>query len=315
MNPDNMQETSEETIEFLYDDSPGTRLDVYLSQIVEGLSRSYIQKLIKDGRVSVNGKTNDVKKHQLKENDLVRLTLPMPERLAAEAENIPLDIVYEDDQVIVVNKPQGMVVHPAPGNYSGTLVNALMYHCKDQLSTINGIIRPGIVHRIDKDTSGLLMIAKTDLAHRALAEELKAYKSERIYYALVCGEVKNERGTIKTFMNRSSKNRLKMAVSKEGREAITHYEVVKRYHQYTLVKCQLETGRTHQIRVHLQHIGYPIVGDPLYGNPSAKLKHDGQLLHAASLGFTHPVTGEFMRFTTALPDYFQKILDKLEGAL
>lgn len=315
MNPDPIQELSEETIEFLYDDSPGTRLDVYLSQIVEGLSRSYIQKLIKEGRVSVNGKTNDVKKHQLKENDLVILTIPKPERLAAEAENIPLDIVYEDEQVVVVNKPQGMVVHPAPGNYSGTLVNALMYHCKDQLSTINGIIRPGIVHRIDKDTSGLLMVAKTDLAHRALAEELKAYKSERIYFALVFGEVKNDSGTIRTYMNRSTKNRLKMAVSKDGREAITHYEVVKRYHQYTLVKCQLETGRTHQIRVHLQHIGYPIVGDPLYGSPSAKLKHDGQLLHAASLGFTHPVTGEFMRFTSDLPDYFQKILAKLEGAL
>lgn len=315
MNPENMQELSEETIEFLYDDAPGTRLDVYLSQIVEGLSRSYIQKLIKEGRVSVNGKTNDVKKHQLKENDQVILTIPKPEKLAAEAENIPIEIVYEDDQVIVVNKPQGMVVHPAPGNYSGTLVNALLYHCKDQLSTINGIIRPGIVHRIDKDTSGLLMVAKTDLAHRALAEELKAYKSERIYYALVCGEMKNESGIIKTFLARSTKNRLKMAVSREGREAITHFEIVKRYHDYTLVKCQLETGRTHQIRVHLQHIGYPIVGDPLYGSPSAKLKHDGQLLHAASLGFTHPVTGEFMRFTSEVPAYFQKILDKLEGAL
>lgn len=305
----------DEIIEFTFDGENGLRLDIYLSQIIEGISRSYVQKLIKEGRVSVNGKANDVKKHQLKAGDEVRLVLPQPELLSAQPENIPIEIVYEDDQVIVVNKPQGMVVHPAPGNYTGTLVNALMYHCKDQLSTINGVIRPGIVHRIDKDTSGLLMIAKTDLAHRTLAEELKAYKSERIYYALVCGEMKNKSGVIKTYLGRSPANRLKMAVLREGREAITHFEVMKHYHDYTLVKCQLETGRTHQIRVHLQHIGYPIVGDPLYGSPKAKLKHDGQLLHAASLGFTHPVTGEFMTFTSELPGYFQKILTKLESEL
>lgn len=305
----------EAPINFTFDDIPSQRLDVYLSQIVEGISRSYVQKLIKDGRVSVNGKTNDVKKHQLKVGDEVQLTLPPPERLSAEPENIPLDVVYEDEQVIVINKPQGMVVHPAPGNYSGTLVNALMYHCKNQLSTINGVIRPGIVHRIDKDTSGLLMVAKTDLAHRKLAEELKAYKSERIYYALVCGEMKQAKGTIKTLIGRAPNNRLKMAVTKDGREAITHFEVAKYYHDYTLVKCQLETGRTHQIRVHFQHIGYPIVGDPLYGSASAKLKHNGQLLHAASLGFTHPISGEFMRFYSELPTYFQNIINKLEGGL
>lgn len=304
-----------ESIVFTFDGEAGLRLDVYLSQIIEGISRSYVQKLIKEGRVTVNGRTNDVKKHQLKVGDEVQLNLPKPEKLSAEPENIPVTIVYEDEQVIVVDKPQGMVVHPAPGNYSGTLVNALMYHCKNQLSTINGVIRPGIVHRIDKDTSGLLMIAKTDLAHRALAEELKAYKSERIYYALVCGELKQEKGTVKTLLGRSTSNRLKMAVTRDGREAVTHYEVVRRYHKYTLVKCQLETGRTHQIRVHMQHIGHPIVGDPLYGSPNDKLKHDGQLLHAASLGFTHPVTGIFMRFSSDLPEYFQKILDKLEGGL
>lgn len=305
----------DEIIEFTFDGEPGLRLDIYLSQIIEGISRSYVQKLIKDGRVTVNEKTNDVKKHQLKVGDEVKLTIPPPELLAALPEDIPVEIVYEDDQVVVVNKPQGMVVHPAPGNYSGTLVNALMFHCKDQLSTINGVIRPGIVHRIDKDTSGLLMVAKTDLAHRALAEELKAYKSERIYYALVCGEMKNKTGTIKTIIGRSPKNRLKMCVMTEGKEAVTHYEVVKHYHDYTLVKCQLETGRTHQIRVHLQHIGHAVVGDPLYGYPLCKLKHNGQLLHAGSLGFTHPVTGEFMRFTCELPAYFQRILDKLEAEL
>lgn len=304
-----------EVVSFVFDDEPGLRLDVYLTQIIEGLSRSYIQKLIKDGRVTVNGQTKDVKKHQLKTGDTVELKLPPPERLSAEPENIPLDVIFEDEQVIVVNKPQGMVVHPAPGNYTGTLVNALLYHCKNQLSTINGVIRPGIVHRIDKDTSGLLMIAKTDLAHRKLAEELKAYKSERIYYALVCGEMKQPSGTIKTIIGRAPNNRLKMAVTKEGREAITHYEAVKYFHNYTLVKCQLETGRTHQIRVHMQHIGYPIVGDPLYGNQNAKLKHNGQLLHAASLGFTHPVSGEFLRFECELPEYFQKILKQLEGDL
>lgn len=301
-------------IAFEYDESISERLDVYLSKNVESLSRSYIQKLIKEGRVEVNGSQNAVKKHLLKLGDQVRLQLPKPERLAAEAEHIPIEIVYEDDQLLIVNKPQGMVVHPAPGNYTGTLVNALLYHCKDQLSTINGIIRPGIVHRIDKNTSGLLMIAKTDIAHRALAEELKAYKSERIYYALVQGTFKTHKGSICTKMARSTVNRLKMAVTREGKDAITHYEVIKDFGNFSLVKCQLETGRTHQIRVHMQHIGHPIVGDPLYGPMQCKLKHEGQLLHAASLGLTHPITGEFMRFEAPLPDYFEKILKTLEGA-
>lgn len=301
-------------IDFEYDEAYSERLDVYLSKNVEGLSRSYIQKLIKEGRVEVNGSQNAVKKHLLKLGDVVRLQMPKPEKLAAEPENIPIEIIYEDEQLIIVNKPQGMVVHPAPGNYTGTLVNALLYHCEDKLSTINGVIRPGIVHRIDKDTSGLLMIAKTDLAHRALADELKAYKSERIYYALVVGRFKEIKGTIKTKMARSSVNRLKMAVSREGREAITHYEVLRDYGNYSLVKCQLETGRTHQIRVHMQHIGHSIVGDPLYGPQNCKLKHEGQLLHAASLGLTHPTTGKFMRFEVPLPDYFEKILKTLEGA-
>lgn len=309
---DKIEETD---ITFTYEGESGIRLDLYLSQITEGMSRSYIQKLIKEGHVSVNEKTKDVKKHLLKAGDQVKLTLPPPERLTAEPENIPLEVVFEDEHVIVVNKKQGMVVHPAPGNYSGTLVNALMYHCKDQLSTINGVIRPGIVHRIDKDTSGLLMIAKSDLSHQKLAAELKAYKSERIYFALVQGEMKNASGTIKTLMGRSPNNRLKMAVTKEGREAITHYEAVKYFHGYTLVKCTLETGRTHQIRVHMQHLGYPIVGDPLYGPVHSKIKHEGQLLHASSLGFTHPLSGEFLTFKSELPDYFKKIIEKLEGEL
>lgn len=302
-------------IEFEYDESYSERLDIYLSQNVEGLSRSYIQKLIKEGRVTVNGKENAVKKHLLKLGDQVKLQMPKPEKLEAEAENIPIEIVYEDEQLVIVNKPQGMVVHPAPGNYTGTLVNALLYHCRNQLSTINGVVRPGIVHRIDKDTSGLLMVAKTDLAHRALAEELKAYKSERIYYALVTGAPKTSSGTIRTNMARSNVNRLKMAVTREGRVAITHYEVVRHFEKYSLVKCQLETGRTHQIRVHMQHIGHPIVGDPLYGPQNCKIKHEGQLLHAASLGLTHPITGEFMKFEAALPDYFETILKTLEGAI
>lgn len=301
-------------IDFEYDEPFTQRLDVYLSMNVESLSRSYIQKLIKEGQVEVNGKRTAVKKQLLKLGDQVSLQLPKPERLAAEAENIPIEVIYEDEQLLIVNKPQGMVVHPAPGNYTGTLVNALLYHCQDQLSTINGIIRPGIVHRIDKDTSGLLMVAKTDVAHRALAEELKAYKSERIYYALVQGSFKTLRGSIQTKMARSSVNRLKMAVSKEGKEAITHYEVIKDLGGFSLVKCQLETGRTHQIRVHMQHIGHPIIGDPLYGPQQCKLKHEGQLLHAASLGLTHPTTGAFMRFEVPLPDYFDKIVKTLEGA-
>ncbi len=306
----------EETIiDFTYDDISSVRLDAYLSQAVEGLSRSYIQKLIKEGRVSVNGQINSVKKCLLKQNDLVRLVIPKPEHLAAEPENIPIEVIFEDEQVIVVNKPQGMVVHPAPGNYSGTLVNALLYHCKGQLSGINGVARPGIVHRIDKDTSGLLMVAKTDLAHRTLAEELKAYKSERIYYALVHGQLKTTQGTVRTNMGRSSSNRLKMAVTREGKEAITHYEVIRGFDKFALVKCQLETGRTHQIRVHMQHLGHPIVGDPLYGRADSKIKHEGQLLHAASLGFTHPVSGEFLKFTCDLPVYFKKILNDLEGKI
>lgn len=304
-----------EPIVFTYDGEEGLRLDLYLSKAVEGLSRSYIQKLIKEGRVSIDGETKNVKKHMLKMGDVVSLKLPPPERLTAVAENLPIEVVFEDEQVIVVNKAQGMVVHPAPGNYSGTLVNALLYHCRDQLSTINGVIRPGIVHRIDKDTSGLLMIAKTDLAHQKLAEELKAYKSERIYYALVQGELKQPKGTIKTQVGRSPNNRLKMAVVREGREAVTHYEAEAYYHGFTLVRCQLETGRTHQIRVHMQHIGHPIVGDPLYGPLHCKIKHDGQLLHASSLGFTHPVTGEFLIFKSELPDYFKQIIEKLKGEL
>lgn len=306
-------DSQETTIDFIYDENEQIRLDIYLSQAVEGLSRSYIQKLIKDGNVSVNQQTKSVKKHLLKNGDLVKLIIPKPERLEAEPENIVIDVVFEDEQVIVVNKPQGMVVHPAPGNYSGTLVNALLFHCKGQLSGINGVARPGIVHRIDKDTSGLLMVAKTDLAHKQLAEELKAYKSERIYFALVNGVPKTLKGSIKTKMGRSTTNRLKMAVTKEGKEAITHYEVVKSYDKFSLVKCQLETGRTHQIRVHMQHMGHPIVGDPLYGRADCKIKHEGQLLHAASLGFTHPISGEFMKFTCELPPYFKKILESLEG--
>lgn len=298
-----------EPLFFVYDEEEqGLRLDVYLSQILEEVSRSYIQKLIKDGRVTVNEQTKNVKKHPLKKGDRVTIDIPKAEILQVEAENIDIEVIYEDDELIVVNKPQGMVVHPAPGNYTGTLVNALMYHCEGRLSSINGVIRPGIVHRIDKDTSGLLMVAKTDMAHRKLAEELKAYKSVREYLTLVVGHVKHDKGTINAPVGRSTSNRLKMAVTKDGREAITHYEVVKHYQGYTLVKCRLETGRTHQIRVHMQHLGYPIVGDPLYGHSGCKFKQSGQLLHARTLGFTHPKTGEFMTFEAPIPAYFERLI-------
>ena len=285
----------------------GIRLDKALADLTE-LSRSQANEAIKNGNILVNGKAVKAK-YSVKEGDLVTYDLPEPEVLEYEAEDIPLDIVYEDYDVAVVNKPQGMVVHPSVGHTSGTLVNALMYHIHD-LSSINGVVRPGIVHRIDKDTSGLLMIAKNDRSHQALAEELKDKKSLRKYLAIVHGNISNDRGVIEAPIGRSEKDRKKQAVTAKGKPAVTHFKVLERFGNYTLVELTLETGRTQQIRVHMAYIGHPVAGDPIYG-PRKTLKGNGQFLHAQTLGFTHPTTGESLRFSVEPPAIFQETLENL----
>lgn len=298
----------EENLRLVVKEGMTGRIDKQLGHHFSQYSRSQIQKWIGDGNVKVNG--HSVKpKHKLAVGDEVTIAPEKPQKIDLEPENIPLDIVYEDDDVVVVNKPQGMVVHPAPGHPDHTLVNALLYHCP--LSTINGEFRPGIVHRIDKDTSGLLMVAKNDMAHRSLAAQLKAKTNKREYVALVHGVIKDDQGTIDAPIGRSRKDRKKQAIVSDGRHAVTHFKVLKRYRHYTLVSCRLETGRTHQIRVHMKSIGHPLAGDPLYG-PRKTLPGAGQYLHARLLGFKHPRTGKEMVFTTPLPDYFQKMLDKLD---
>lgn len=285
----------------------GNRLDKALANLTE-LSRSQANEEIKKGTVFVNGKAAKAK-YAVKEGDVINYQIPQEEVLNYIAEDIPLDIVYEDSYVAVVNKPQGMVVHPSAGHASGTLVNALMYQIKD-LSSINGVVRPGIVHRIDKDTSGLLMIAKDDDAHNALAAELKEKKSLRKYLAIVHGNFPNDRGIIEAPIGRSEKDRKKQAVIGKGKPAITRFQVLERFEDYTLVELTLETGRTHQIRVHMAYIGHPVAGDPTYG-PRKTLQGHGQFLHAQTLGFTHPETGEMMTFTVEAPAIFQKTLDEL----
>jgi 23S rRNA pseudouridine1911/1915/1917 synthase len=303
-----------ESKEFLISkDYEGMRLDVFLSSRFEEKSRSYIQGLIKREDVKVNGKLKK-SNYRLRHGDIVIFNIPEAVPLDIAGEDIPIEILYEDKDVIVVNKPQGMVVHPAPGNYNGTLVNALLNHCKD-LSGINGVTRPGIVHRIDKDTSGILVVAKNDLAHNKLAEQLKDHSMTRIYIALLEGVLKDEKGTIDAPLGRHPVERIKMAVVPNGRNAVTHYRVLKRYPSNTLVECRLETGRTHQIRVHMAHIGHPLVGDPVYGYKKQKFRLKGQMLHAKKLGFIHPSTGEYMEFDTDLPEYFKKILENLEKQL
>ncbi len=284
------------------------RLDKACSEIFSDYSRSQIKQLLDGGNITVNGKTEKAK-YKVKSGDVIRLEEPETKTLELRPENIPLDIVYEDDDVIVINKPQGMVVHPAPGHDEHTLVNALLYHCP--LSTINGTFRPGIVHRIDKDTSGLLMVAKNDKAHRSLAKQLKDKTNIREYVALVHGRIAEDEGTINAPIGRGLKDRKKQAVVKDGRNAVTHFEVLKRYRDYTLVKCILETGRTHQIRVHMKYIGHPLVGDPLYG-PKKTIKGNGQFLHAGKLGFVHPTTGKLLIFEAPLPKIFQECLEKLD---
>ena len=284
------------------------RIDKVLTSLEPEITRSQLKNLINDGHVTVNGQP--VKpKYKVQAGDKISLVKPEPQSLELTPENIPLDIVYEDDDVIVVNKPQGMVVHPAPGHPNHTLVNALLYH--SPLSTINGTFRPGIVHRIDKDTSGLLMVAKNDLAHQSLAEQLRNKTNKREYLALVYGQIKEDEGTIDAPLGRNPQDRKKQAVVKGGRHAVTHFKVIKRYDNFTLVKCILETGRTHQIRVHMKYIGHPLVGDPLYG-PRKVIGKNGQFLHAALLGFKHPRTGKEMVFEAPLPENFQKMLDKLD---
>lgn len=297
-----------EPVRLVIDNELAGRIDKQLGHHFAQYSRSQLQRWIEDGNVQVNGQA--VKpKYKLATGDVVTIEPEKPKKIDLIPENIPLDIVYEDDDVIVVNKPQGMVVHPAPGHPDHTLVNALLYH--SPLSTINGEFRPGIVHRIDKDTSGLLMVAKNDMAHRSLAAQLKAKTNEREYVALVHGVIKEDRGTIDAPLGRSLKDRKKQAVVADGRHAVTHFKVLKRYRHYTLVACRLETGRTHQIRVHMKYIGHPLAGDPLYG-PRKTLPGKGQYLHARLLGFKHPRTGKQLTFTAPLPPYFQQMLDKLD---
>lgn len=291
------------------------RLDVFLSAVSD-ITRSNAQKLIEDECVHVNGKI-ETKKYKMKCNDEVQVNIPEPRVADAIPQDIPLDIVYEDSDIIVVNKPQGMVVHPAAGNVCGTLVNALLFHTKGNLSAINGVIRPGIVHRIDKDTSGILVVAKNDKAHLHLSEQIKDHSMTREYYCLVVGGVKEDEFTVDKPIGRDPKDRKKMlAGARDGREAVTHFFVEKRYDGYTLMKCVLETGRTHQIRAHLKSVGKAIVGDPVYGLKKDKLaeqnKISGQLLHAKKLGFIHPSTNEYIEFNSELPEYFMCTLHKLQ---
>lgn len=295
------------------EDSGGTRLDAYISSQIEELSRNYAQQIIESGCVSVNGKEELSKKAKVKSGDSIEIDYPEPETLNVEPQDIPIEIVYEDDDVIVVEKPRGMVVHPSPGNFDGTLVNALMYHCGDTLSSINGTIRPGIVHRIDKDTSGLLMIAKNNIAHESLAAQLKEHSCTREYTALVYDNIREDELTVDRPIGRDEKNRMRRAVfGSNPKEAVTHIRVVKRYGKYTLIKARLETGRTHQIRVHMSYIKHPLVGDELYGPKKQTLPVKGQMLHAGVLGFVHPATGRYMEFRSELPEYFTEILDRLD---
>lgn len=287
------------------------RLDKVISLKLSDLTRSYVQSLIKKGNVFINDK-NPSKSCKVKLGDKIKVILPEPKRISVEPENIPIKIVYEDEYLLVVNKKKGMVVHPAVGNYTGTLVNALLFHCKGTLSSINGLIRPGIVHRIDKDTSGLLIVAKNDFAHRNLAEQIREHSFSREYEAVVYGGFKNESGTINAPIGRHKIDRKKMAVTSESsRNAITHYKVLKRYKDFTHLRLRLETGRTHQIRVHMAYIGHPVAGDEVYGPKKVIKALNGQCLHAKMIGFIHPKTNKYMEFESDLPMYFKSFLEKL----
>lgn len=295
------------------EDGSGLRIDRYLSDNLQELSRSYLQKLLKDGGIRVNGKA--VKSnYKVCDGDLIVLEIPEAVEPDIEAEAMNLEILYEDADILLVNKPKGMVVHPAAGHYTGTLVNGLMAHCKGQLSGINGVMRPGIVHRIDMDTTGVLIVCKNDRAHSAIAEQLKVHSITRKYYAIVHGTIKDEEGCIHAPIGRHPTDRKKMSINeKNGKDAVTHYRVLRRFRRFTYVECQLETGRTHQIRVHMASIGHPLLGDTVYGPSKCPFSGlQGQTLHAGVLGIVHPVSGEYMEFHAPLPEYFDILLKKLE---
>ena len=297
--------------ESVFESDTPQRIDVFVSGLAS-VSRSRAVELLENGKVKVNG-ISATKKTKLKNGDTVSVEVPDPIVYDVTPENIPLDIVFEDNDILVVNKPKGMVVHPAAGNYSGTLVNALMYHCGDSLSGINGVMRPGIVHRIDKNTSGLLMVAKNDNAHVGLASQIKEHSFKREYEAVVYGNIRDDKGTINLPIARHPVKRKQMAVVNGGREAITHFEVIERLNGFTHLRLRLETGRTHQIRVHLSFLGHPVAGDEVYGPKKVITSLNGQCLHAKKLGFVHPVTLEYMEFDSCLPDYFKNFLAKLKN--
>ena len=293
---------------FVEEDASGERVDRFLAEQCEGLSRSFLQKLLKSGDVFVDGKSVKASR-KLLEGELVSFSLPEAVEPEILPENIPLDILYEDRDVILVNKPKGMVVHPAPGHNSGTLVNALMYHCREDLSGINGVLRPGIVHRIDMDTTGVIIACKNDAAHHAIADQLKVHSITRRYQAIVNGVLKNDTGTVDAPIGRNPKDRKKMSVNeRNGKKAVTHYRVLKRFRNHTHIECCLETGRTHQIRVHMAHIGHPLLGDTVYGPARCPYTLQGQTLHAGILGFVHPSSGQYMEFSAPLPEYFENLL-------
>ena len=292
----------------------GKRLDAYVSSQNEEVTRTTAQRLIEQGNILVNGKKQKAS-YKVLVGDVITIEKVQAQAIELKAQEIPIEIIYEDNDIIVVNKPKGMVVHPANGNPDGTLVNAIMAICKDSLSGIGGEIRPGIVHRLDKDTSGILIVAKNDMAHINISEQIKNHETEKTYVALVRGIVKENEATINMPIGRSNKDRKKMAVTRDGKNAITHFKVLKRYEKYTLLEIKIETGRTHQIRVHLSHIGYPVVGDYTYSNGKNDFGVEGQMLHSKRIKFKHPKTGEQMELEARLPEYFQEILDKLDGKL
>ena len=291
----------------------GIRIDKFLAEELPELSRSYVQKLIKEEQITVNGKIVKAN-YKLSPEDLVVVFQPELKEPDILAENIPLDILYEDSDILIVNKPKGMVVHPSAGHYTGTLVNALMYYCKDDLSGINGVMRPGIVHRIDMDTTGSLLVCKNDYAHQNIAEQLKTHDIKRVYHAVVHGVLKEDEGTIDAPIGRHPVERKKMSINyKNGKEAVTHYKVMKRFRNYTYIQCQLETGRTHQIRVHMASIKHPLLGDMVYGPAKCPFKLQGQTLHAKIIGILHPRTNEYLEIDAPLPEYFSELLKKLEN--
>jgi len=288
----------------------GKRIDAHISIVEKEISRTAVQRLIEEEIITVNGKKTKAS-YKVQENDIIEIGENKPKEIKLKAEDIPIEIIYEDEDIIVVNKPKGLVVHPAVGNPDGTLVNAIMAICKDSLSGIGGEIRPGIVHRLDKDTSGILIIAKNDTAHINLSEQIKNHEVEKTYIALVRGIVKENEATINMPIGRSTKDRKKMAVNKNGKNAVTHFKVLNRYEKYTLLEIKIETGRTHQIRVHLSHIGYPVVGDYTYSNGKNDFNVEGQMLHSKKIKFRHPKSNKEMELVANLPEYFQKILEKL----